>query len=75
VIVTLDPILGSDLGPDLASKLNAWATAIQASFGFDQTLSQDVVIPTNRTQVTYGEVTIGGTNTLTIQGTGIFFVS
>lgn len=68
--VAIQTVTGAMVGADLVAVLNTNFAALLGDVGLDQSASADVTIPTNRTQIAYGSLTLSGTTTLTIQGTG-----
>lgn len=72
--VAIQTLLGSDNGADRVSRANANFAALLVDTNFDQSASSDLTIPTNRTQIVYQSLTLAGTTTLTIQGTGILAI-
>ncbi len=72
--VAIQTLLGSDNGPDFVSKANLNFAALLGDTGLDQSLSADVTIPTNRVQMTYGQVRTSGTSKLWLQGNALLYV-
>lgn len=70
MLIAPQDLLGSDLGPEWMAKINAAWALIVAEYGFPQTISASLTIPTNRTVVASGRVSVSGSTVrLTIAGT------